>query len=166
MRDDERHRRSTGFHRGFCGCGRVVRLLHALLRRRPSLYRQRPFAFEALDQSLGGNAVVFIDHHQTNLGRGVAAPAEDHGKDSKERDRQDEAQRQSATVAAQADQCGAHNGENQSRNSLPVKCRNTDSRFGFRSEMSASSCPALVAASSNPAISDACSMVNCAIPLS
>jgi hypothetical protein len=94
--------------------------------------------------------VVFIDHQQAYLGSGVTLPAEDHRKNGEEPDRQDEAQRQSAAVAAQADQCGAHNGKNQSRNSLPVNCRNTDSRLGFRSEMSASSCPALDAESSNP----------------
>ena len=111
-------------------------------------------------------AMILVHHDDADLRRGVAASAEDHGKDGKKRHRQDEAQRQGAAVAPQGNQGGAYDGEDQSRSSLPVNCRNTDSRLGFRNDTSASSCPALAAASSNPAISVACSMVNCAVPSS
>src|SRR5208337_1331936 len=166
MRNDERHRRSPGFYGGFRGCGTVVRLLRPMLWLGPFLHPQRSFPLQPSHQALRSRAVVFIDYQYIYFGRGVTLPAENHGKDAEEPDRQDKTQRPSSAVAAQADQCGAHDGKNQSRNSLPVKCRNTDSRLGFRSEMSASSCPARAAESSNPAISVACSMVNCAIPFS
>src|SRR5207253_10316736 len=100
------------------------------------------------------------------LWRSIPASAEDDGKDGEERHRQYETQSKRSAVAAQRGQGGADDGEDQSRSSLPVQCRNTDSRLGLRSETSTSSCPALAAASSNPAISVACSMVNRAVPLS
>jgi len=52
--------------------------------------------------------------------RGVAAAAEDHGKDREKRDRQDKAERQRPAVTPQGDQTGSHDGKDQSRNSLPV----------------------------------------------
>ena len=103
VRDDERHRRGAGFHGGFRRRGRVVRLLHAFLfGRRPWHDRQRSFALRPRISLCDCAAVIFIHHQQTYLGHGVAAPAEDHGKDGEEPYRQDEAQRQSAAVAAQA----------------------------------------------------------------
>ena len=153
MRNDERHRSVAGFHGGFGGRRCVVRLLHALLRRGLGLHFEGPLVFESSHQPLRGGAVVFIDQQQAYLGRSVPASAEDHRKNSKKRNRQNEAQCQRASVAAQADECGANDGPYQSRNSLPVNFRNTDSRFGLRNEISASSCPALDAASSRSATS-------------
>ena len=52
-------------------------------------------------------------------------------------------------IAAQGKHGGTDNRGNQSRNSLPVRCRNTDSRFGRRKDRSTNSSPAAVAPSAS-----------------
>ena len=154
----------SGLDRRFRRGRRVIRLLDAFRGCGPGLHHQRAFTLKALDQTFRSVAVVFIHHQNRHFRSGVAPAAEDHGEDAEEDHRQNETQRERAAVAAQTRQGGTNNGGDQSRNSLPVKCRNTDSRFGLRSETSSSSKPALAEASSKPPISVGCSIVNCAAP--
>src|ERR1700722_14724525 len=108
--------------------------------------------------------MVFIHNENCYFGRAVVASAEDYRENAEEYNRQNETQEERAPVAAQRNHSGADDGGDQSRNSLPVKRRNTDSRFGLRSETSRSSNPAFSEASSSPPISVGCSIVNCAEP--
>src|SRR5262249_22243349 len=132
---------------------------------RPHLYHQGTLLLQALHQPLGGTAVVLIHDKHFDFGRAIAASAEDDGENAEENHRQDETKCERATVPAQRDESGSYNGGDQSRNSLPVKCKKTDSRFGLRSETSRTSNPALAAASRSAPISAGCSNVNCAPPL-
>src|SRR6202041_1156959 len=92
-----------------------------------------------------------------------ALSPENRREDREKRKRQHEAQYHRPAVPPQCNQCRPCNLKNQSRNSLPVRCRNTDSRLGRRSVKSSSSSPAFVASSSSGAISPACSIVNSAV---
>src|SRR5271157_1567703 len=108
-------------------------------------------------------ALVFVHHDDGDSRHGIPAAAEDDGKNAEEDDRQDETQRQRRSIAAQGNHGGAYDGDDHSRNSLPVKCRNTDSRFGRRKDTSTTSRPALAASSSKPAISVGRSTENSAV---
>src|ERR1700675_2206901 len=108
--------------------------------------------------------MVFIDNENIYFGRAVVTSAENDGENAEENNRQNETQDERAPVAAQRNHGGANDGGDQSRNSLPVKRRKTDSRFGLRSETSSRPNPAFSEASSRPPISVGCSIVNCAEP--
>src|SRR2546430_17138587 len=71
-----------------------------------------------------------------DLRRRVAAPSENDRENAEENNRKDKAQRERTAVPAQRNHSRANDSGNQSRNSLPVKCRKTDSRFGLRMERS------------------------------
>src|SRR5277367_6965929 len=110
--------------------------------------------------------MVLIHHQHRHPRQRVTSCSEDEREDGEERHGQNEAERARAAVTAQCRQGCAYDGHDHSRNSLPVRCRKTDSRLGLRSVTSASSCPALAAESSKPLISDACPMLKCATPFS
>jgi hypothetical protein len=101
-------------------------------------------------------ALVFVHHNDFDPWRWCRAVRQRCGEDAEECDGQNETQHQRGTVAAQGDNGGTDNGDDQSRNSLPVRCRNTDSRLGRRSVTSTSSRPERAASSSRPAISVEC----------
>src|SRR2546425_1129738 len=69
------------------------------------------------------------------FGPAVSA-SENPGKDREERDRDDEAQGEGASVSAQVHEARTHDREDHSRSPLPVRWRNTDSRFGAVNERS------------------------------
>src|SRR5579863_10571408 len=105
-------------------------------------------------------AMILVDHNDLDARNGVVLTTEDHGKDTKEGERQHETQGERRAVPAERCHSGANDGEDQSRSSLPVRCRKTDSRLGRRRETSASSRPSLAASSRSPAISMELAMVN------
>src|SRR5581483_8592912 len=164
-RNDEGHRRIARLDGCFSGRCRVVCRCRCgfALRCRSGKDQQRRFALQSLDELTRCLALVFIHQDHLDLGCGIMLAAEDDREDAEERDRQNKAEHESAAITAQCNECGSSNRENQSRNSLPVRWRNTDSRLGRRSETSTSSKPALLASSSRAAISDECSMVNSAV---
>src|SRR5947209_15903140 len=100
---------------------------------------KRSLVFEPFNQPLRSSAVVLVNDQDCDLGSCVAPTTEDHREDREESDRKNEAQRQCATVAPQRSQGGFDDCSDHSRNSLPVSCRNTDSRFGRWSDTSSTS---------------------------
>jgi hypothetical protein len=113
--------------------------------------------------TLRGVTLVFVHQDDCDFRYGVALSAEDDGKNAEESDRQNETQCQRRPITAQRNHRGADDGQDQSRNSLPVRCKNTDSRFGRRKDTSTTSRPALVASSNKLTISVGRSTVNCAV---
>ena len=104
--------------------------------------------------------MILIHYENLDFRCRVAPPSENDRENAEENDRKDKAQRGRAAVPAQGNNSRANDSGNQSRNSLPVKCRKTDSRFGLRMETSISSSPAVAEASSRTPTSAGRSMVN------
>src|SRR5262249_44457634 len=77
-RNHESNWRGSGLYRSFRSGGAEIGLLCALHRIRTRFDDERAFPLEAIDQALGGAAVIFIDNEDRNLRRGRAAIAEDY----------------------------------------------------------------------------------------
>src|ERR1035441_9406129 len=153
------------FHRGF-GAGRRV-----FRRNRLALFRfgvgarvERRFLKQSANQTFGDRAAIFVHHQYADAWRTAAHAAEDHAEDAKERDRQNERQNERAAIAAESAESVADDGGDHCRNSLPVSCRNTDSRLGRRRTTSITSRLSRMAASSSGPMSVGFSTEKCAMP--
>ena len=119
--NDHSNWRSSLFDCDLRSCRGVFRLFDILDRIRPSFHHQRTFLLQTLRQPSGGAAAIFIHNEHMDLGRRVAASAEDNSENAEEDNWQNETQGERAPIATQGNHGGPNNGEHQSRNSLPVK---------------------------------------------